>query len=408
VSGETKILLPSVEVAHRTDPGRDPQKQVNEDALGYRETRFGHLCVVCDGMGGHTGGREASSTALATIFEAFDTASLTAKADDVLRDAITLANVRVRSLVIEDETGGRPGSTVVTVLLHAGGTEVAHVGDSRAFLVHQGQIFQLTRDHSMVQEMVDARILTPAQAAVHPDANKITRALGIDDAVEVDVRPQPVAHVAGDMFVLCSDGLTDLVEMPEILQMVTSDPPAQAAGKLVDLANARGGHDNISVLILRARMSAAGGKPFVAETVAQTMPETLPHTVTEPPPPPGPAHIPSAPSPPPVSEERGPRRAPPAMFVGALLALVGIAVAIVALYTHLDERRGKSKHVNVALSGPLPVPPPASSTVVALSAQPLEVVPLPDASTEDVDAGLAPLVVPSVRHSHKVNREEHR
>ena len=129
----------------------------------------------------------------------------------------------------------------MTVLIHAGGTEVAHVGDSRVYLVQQGQVFQITRDHSMVQEMVDAKILSQSQAAAHPDANKITRALGIDDDVEVAVRPQPLAHVAGDAFVLCSDGLSDMLEPADILRIVSGDPPAQAAGKLVDLANARGG-----------------------------------------------------------------------------------------------------------------------------------------------------------------------
>src|SRR5205823_9030521 len=121
-----------------------------------------------------------------------------------------LANVRVRGIVVTEAAGGRPGSTVVAVLVHAGGTEVAHVGDARVYLVHQGQIVQITRDHSMVQEMVAAKILTPAQAAVHPEANKITRALGIEDDVEVELRPRPVVHVTGDAFILCSDGLSDL------------------------------------------------------------------------------------------------------------------------------------------------------------------------------------------------------
>src|SRR6185312_2125897 len=145
---------PAVDVASRTDPGRDPTKQVNEDACGWRETAFGVLCVVCDGMGGHVGGREASNAALAQIFEAFERAPLGTPPREVLRDAIRLANVRVRGLSVHDEggagrrpsdEGGRPGSTAVAILIHSQGTEVAHVGDSRAYLVHQGQIFQLTR-----------------------------------------------------------------------------------------------------------------------------------------------------------------------------------------------------------------------------------------------------------------------
>jgi hypothetical protein len=164
---------------------------------------------------------------------------------------------------------------VVAVLLHASGTEVAHVGDSRCYLVHEGQIFQLTKDHSMVQQLVDAGLLTPAQAAVHPNANQITRALGMSPEVEVESKPQPVSHVVGDAFVLCSDGLSDLVEPNEILQIVGSAPAAQAAGQLIDLANARGGHDNISVVILRARESATAPATRVLPTLAETMADTI-------------------------------------------------------------------------------------------------------------------------------------
>ena len=108
----------------------------------------------------------------------------------------------------------------------------------------------------MVQEMVDRNLIRAEDAAKHPDANKILRALGIAKDVEVDVRPEPIAYVAGDVFILCSDGLSDLVEPAEILQIAGSHPPAQAAGQLVDLANARGGHDNITVLIVRMKGSA--------------------------------------------------------------------------------------------------------------------------------------------------------
>src|SRR5690606_32756792 len=117
------------------------------------------------------------------------------------------------------EAGFRPGSTVVAVLVHEGGAEVAHVGDSRLYLVHAGAISQVTKDHSMVQQMVDHNLIRAEDAAKHPDANKILRALGIAKEVEVEVRPEPVAYAAGDVFVLCSDGLSDLVEPAEILQI---------------------------------------------------------------------------------------------------------------------------------------------------------------------------------------------
>src|SRR5580700_727597 len=248
--------LPAVEYAERSDPGRDPDKQVNEDACGHAATRFGHLCVVCDGMGGHAAGREASELALATIVEVFEKAPDGTPPGQVLKTSVEEASRRIHVMRTSEVAMGRPGSTAVAVLMHAHGTEVAHVGDSRAYLVHEGQIFRITRDHSIVQELVDRGLLTLQQAAHHPDANRITRALGMAPEVEAELRPQPVYQVPGDTFLLCSDGLCDMLEDHEILEVVSSMPPAQAVGKLVDLANARGGHDNITVVVLRAREAA--------------------------------------------------------------------------------------------------------------------------------------------------------
>jgi serine/threonine protein phosphatase PrpC len=354
--------LPAVEYAERSDPGRDPSKQVNEDACGRRETRLGHLCVVCDGMGGHAAGREAAELALATIFATFEQAPEGAAPADVLRSAIEEASRRVYAMPTSEVALGRPGSTVVAVLMHADGTEVAHVGDSRAYLVHEGQIFRVTRDHSIVQEMVDRGLLTLQQAAKHPDANRITRALGMAPEIEADVRPQAVGHVTGDAFVLCSDGLSDLVEDAEILDAVGDAPAAQAVGKLVDLANARGGHDNITVLVLRARTSAIGPSAGVAPTVAQTqvtqaqttapsgapMAEPIERARADRPidAPPGdratevPLAAPLEPTrpPPPTRAPRG--RPGPAVIAGVGLALVAGAVLIGVLAAHFAGRNG--------------------------------------------------------------------
>ena len=274
---EPAFELPAVEYAERSDPGRDPAKQVNEDACGHRETSLGHLCVVCDGMGGHAAGREAAELALATIFAAFEQVDPAEPPGTVLRAAIEQASRLVFAMPTDEVAMGRPGSTVVAVLMHARGTEVAHVGDSRAYLIHEGQIYRVTRDHSIVQEMVDRGLLTLQQAAHHPDANRITRALGMAPEVEAELRPQPVHHVTGDAFVLCSDGLSDLVEDGEILSIVEGTPAAQAVGRLVDLANARGGHDNITAIVLRARTSAMvrdaigqGPSAGIAPTLIQT------------------------------------------------------------------------------------------------------------------------------------------
>lgn len=261
--------LPAVEIASRTDPGRDPDKQVNEDAATFVDTTHGVLVVVCDGMGGHAGGKEASDLAIKTIVEIVQAAPGATPPGVALKRAIEEANARVWSMPTA-EAGYRPGSTVVAALIHDAGAEIAHVGDSRIYLVHAGAISQVTKDHSMVQEMVDRNLIRAEDAAKHPDANKILRALGIAKEVEVELRPEPLAFVQGDVMVLCSDGLSDLVEPAEILQ-IASLPPAQAAGQLVDLANARGGHDNITATVVLMKSSASTRE---APTVMKTMPLT--------------------------------------------------------------------------------------------------------------------------------------
>jgi protein phosphatase len=272
--------------------------------------------------------------------------------------------------------------------------------------VQQGQIFQITRDHSMVQEMVEAKILTPDQAAVHPDANKITRALGIDDDVQVEVRQQPIAHVAGDAFILCSDGLSDLVEPHEILAIVSSDPAEQAAGKLVDLANARGGHDNITVVIVKPRVSApaATGGGVGATVIDTTM------TLRPPAAPPFAALAPLTPSilsgappamPPPSVRPRTPPPSPPPSRMPLVAVAIGVLLAAALFWMRTVARREASAPTpTLALDAGLPamdVPPtPTASVNLAPAALP---------APSEIDAsGVAPLEpVPSapVRHSRK-------
>ncbi len=244
-----------IDFAQASDPGRDPNKQVNEDSCGYAETKFGHLLVLCDGMGGHYGGKEASRTAITTIFEMMDRAPAATLPAMALKTAIEEAGRRVYMLGGPPENRTRPGSTVVSLLMHDAGMDVAHVGDSRGYIIRANQIYPLTRDHSMVQAMIDAGMLTEQQAIGHPDANKITRALGMKPEVEVEVRPEPMDLFAGDIVLLSSDGLTDLALGPDILgavrQALASGNVESACKTLVDLANHRGGHDNITVQMAR-------------------------------------------------------------------------------------------------------------------------------------------------------------
>jgi protein phosphatase len=364
----TKVILPKVEVAHRSDPGRDPDKQVNEDCCRYGETAFGHLVVLCDGMGGHEGGREASVLGIESIFRHFSAAPLRAdipaavRAREVLRDAIQVANREIFALGAS-RGAHRPGSTVVAALMHALGTEVAHVGDSRCYLLHAGEVRQVTRDHSTVQRMVDAGQLTPAEAAVHPDANVITRALGMAGVLEVEVQRASVAHAAGDTFLLCSDGLSDLVETADMTRILLSSPPPQATRELVDLANARGGHDNITVALMVAREAAAPSRDSVGElpstgVTTSVMPAT---GVTIPGTPPG-----SSPAPPGLARTQVPsaarhRRAErttrmsPAVVLGVVLGLVGVAAVALTIVLLVAPHGGRTNAVpGLSLATSLP------------------------------------------------------
>lgn len=254
--------LPALEVAIATDPGRMPEKQVNEDSALARATRHGHLTVVCDGMGGHVGGKEASTLAVETIFAFVDNAAQGHPAQ-ILGEAIREANRQVHGRHTTHPELKGMGSTCVAILTHPGGTEVAHVGDSRVYLLTQQQLYQVTKDHSLVQRLVDANMITPEEAASHPSANQITNALGMKPEVEVEVRPQPFPFGAGDTFILCSDGLSDEIGPQDIVQILAPwGSCAEAAQKMIDLANARGGHDNITVAMVRF----PGGGPFVAPT----------------------------------------------------------------------------------------------------------------------------------------------
>lgn len=247
---------PRVECGYFTDPGRDPDKQVNEDSGRHGPTSRGYLAVVCDGMGGHEGGQEASRAAVETIFECVENAPNDLDHRQALERAVENANQNVYALA-KPSVRARPGSTVVAVLIHPGGAEIVHVGDSRVYLFHAGEIQRLTLDHSAVQMMVDAGAITPEQAKVHPDANVITRALGMAPDVEVESRPEPFPYVPGDVFLLCSDGLCDLVSEPDMPPALMMAPTlAAAAAELTELANSRGGHDNITVLLVRTQESS--------------------------------------------------------------------------------------------------------------------------------------------------------
>ena len=213
----------------------------NEDAYCER-TREG-LWVVADGMGGHEHGEWASAAiadALTTVVipQDFD------EACEAVADGIHGANRRIWRQA--EQRGQQMGSTVVALFVRDRRFAILWVGDSRAYLVRNSQIHQLSRDHTQVQEMLDRGLLSEADAADHPMGHVLARAVGVRDEVEVDVVQDEIEP--GDIFLLCSDGLTGQVEDFEIGEMLNLNEPEPATRKLVDLTLERGAPDNVTII----------------------------------------------------------------------------------------------------------------------------------------------------------------
>jgi protein phosphatase len=213
----------------------------------------GPLWVVADGMGGHAAGEVASRLAVETLLESWTTGTPSGAAGG-LRAGVRAANNAVCDAGME--SGRRGMGTTITALTLAGREAVvAHVGDSRAYLVRDGQCTQLTTDHSRVAELLRMRLITAEQAADHPARSMLTRSLGAEMLVQVDIVKQGVARE--DVFVLCSDGMWDMVSRPDIAHVVTNigtadlPTPAEAARRLTETAIKRGATDNVTALVVR-------------------------------------------------------------------------------------------------------------------------------------------------------------
>lgn len=234
--------------ASRTDTGR--QRSENEDALFVRAPIF----VVADGMGGAQAGEVASKAAA----DAFDRELPDGPPERFLRETIESANRKIHDLASTDASRAGMGTTVTAAVVDAGSEHVAigHVGDSRAYRLRGGNLERLTRDHSLVEEMRRKGQITEAQAEEHPQRSIITRALGPEPQVEVDVQTVPAAP--GDVFLLCSDGLTTMVGEERIATVLGSTGSMEESVRtLVEEANGAGGRDNITALAFRLEDAAA-------------------------------------------------------------------------------------------------------------------------------------------------------
>lgn len=242
----------------RTDPGR--ARENNEDSLAYDELTA--VAVLADGMGGYNAGEVASGMTTAFIKSELSRwlteAGVGVKAKDVRRAmeiCVDNANRSVFNAANANAHYAGMGTTLVVGVFRDGKLVLGHIGDSRCYRLRGGVLTQITKDHSLLQEQIDAGLITLEQAATSTIKNLVTRALGVEDTVLLEVNDHPVE--VGDIYLMCSDGLSDMVDDATIVKIVS--PPGaldQKAEQLVATANENGGRDNISVLMIEVHETA--------------------------------------------------------------------------------------------------------------------------------------------------------
>jgi len=234
----------SFECVSRTDVGL--RRKVNEDSILVRTERG--LWAVADGMGGH----EAGDVASGLVVEALQRLPVVYGLEQLVEAAIKELRIANRQLIELAQSGGHErtiGTTVVALAIADGHFHCFWVGDSRAYRVRNGQIRRISRDHSLVQDLVDAGMLAPDEAEGHVNANVITRAVGVAEELEVDSSTGDAQ--SGDVFLLASDGLTRVVDDQEILAELAEKTPDGAADSLIEMVLARGAPDNVSIIITK-------------------------------------------------------------------------------------------------------------------------------------------------------------
>ncbi len=233
-----------IKIFGKSDTGL--KRDHNEDFIGWNEAHG--LVILADGMGGHNAGEVASEIAVTTILQQLSN-GYTGDPEAAIRQAIDEANNAIYQKAKESLLCTGMGTTIVVVLFDEHQISFAHVGDSRLYRLRDGELEQITSDHSLVQEMVDEGFMNEAEAHESVSNNVITRALGIELTVQSDTQQQQTSP--GDRYLLCSDGLSDMIETTDILNIAGNNATIEQRTKLlIDLANQRGGNDNISAIII--------------------------------------------------------------------------------------------------------------------------------------------------------------
>ena len=268
-SGARRIV--DMHVAARSDVGM--VRSGNEDSFFAHATKEGGLFIVADGMGGHAAGEVASEMAVQIVSrELNELRTLTGQAPrDRVAESIRNANRAIYERTINESDKQGMGTTVSVLLVSGARWLIGQVGDSRVYLLRDGALTQLTKDHSYVQEQVDAGLLTPEQARYHPYSNVITRCVGAGEEVEADTFQGDFR--AGDVFLVCSDGLTGMVDDRRLQQLLLS---RASAGRIVDAliaeANYRGGLDNVTAVVVQIISADTGDDEKTAEAPAISTP----------------------------------------------------------------------------------------------------------------------------------------
>jgi protein phosphatase len=249
------VLRPGLELANLSDVGL--QREQNEDYYCYAEPasdedfqRIGRLAVVADGMGGHEGGQVASGIAIETVRDVY-LAHPASDPSEALLAAFQDAHAAIQAYAREHPELRGMGTTCTAVALRDRDLYYGHVGDSRLYLIRDSGISQITDDHSLVGRLLRDGQITAEEAAVHPDKNVLTAALGMDSAVPGDFSEAPMPLNPNDILLICTDGLHGLVNDRELWHIAFNNPPREACRELVRMANDRGGFDNITVQILK-------------------------------------------------------------------------------------------------------------------------------------------------------------
>lgn len=225
-------------------------RSVNQDAYANYENDFFSLFVLCDGMGGHKAGEVASCLAVDTVKEFFTNKEKEEDYSELLLEAVKRANEAVYAKGQSSPEYYNMGTTIVAVLIADAKAYIAHIGDSRLYQMRDSQLDQVTEDHSLVQNLVNKGLLTPEDAKRSPEKSALTRALGIDPKEETDL--DLLSLEEGDQLLLCSDGLTNMVDEEEIACILKSESDLrEKAEKLMSMAIAAGGKDNITLTLLK-------------------------------------------------------------------------------------------------------------------------------------------------------------